>query len=59
MPPPPVVSKRESEEEEVSPDVVEKVTVEFYSKHLGVLNDIFRETTLRFLGYLHTLVTEY
>lgn len=48
--------KRDSEEE-ASPDVVEKVTVEFYSKHLGVLNDIFRETIVRLLGYLETLIT--
>jgi hypothetical protein len=31
---------------------VEKVTVEYYTKHLGVLNDIFRETLVRFMGYL-------
>jgi hypothetical protein len=43
----------------VSVDVVEKITVEYYTKHLGVLNDIFRETIMRFLGYLETLVTEY
>lgn len=53
-----VLSKRDSEEES-SPEVVEKVTVEFYSKHLGVLNDIFRETIVRLLGYMETLVAEY
>ena len=56
---PAVLPKRESEEEEISPDVVEKVTVEYYTKHLGVLNDIFRETIMRFLGYLETLISEY
>lgn len=51
--------KKESEEEDISPDVVEKVTVEYYTKHLGVLNDIFRETIMRFLGYIETLISEY
>lgn len=36
---PPAIQKRGSEEEEeVSLDVVDKVSVEFYIKHLGVLN---------------------
>lgn len=40
---PPLIQKRGSEEEvEVSLDVVDKVSVEFYIKHLGVLNEIFK-----------------
>lgn len=43
----------------MSGEVVEKVSVEFYIKHLGLLNEIFRDTINRFLGYLNTLLTEY
>lgn len=39
--------------------MVEKVSVEYYARHVGTLNDIFRETVNRFLGYLLTLLTEY
>lgn len=39
--------------------VIEKVSVEFYVKHLAILNDIFKETVNRFMGYLETLITEY
>jgi hypothetical protein len=47
------------ENEITSGDIVEKVSVEFYIKHLGLLNEIFRDTINRFLGYLNTLLSEY
>ena len=46
-------------EENVRAEVVEGVSVQFYIKHLNVLNQIFKETINRFLGYLLTLLTEY
>lgn len=39
--------------------VVEKITVIFYMKHLLSFNEIMKDTLDRFLGYLHTLVTEF
>jgi hypothetical protein len=54
------IEKKVSDDgEDVSMEVIEKVSVEFYIKHLALLNEIFKETINRFLGYLHTLVTEY
>ena len=46
-------------EENVRAEVVEGVSVQFYIKHLNVLNQIFKETINRFLGYLLTLLTQY
>ena len=55
-----VLEEGEGEEQgDICGDVVEKVSVEYYARHVSTLNDIFRETLTRFLGYLLTLITEY
>lgn len=58
-----VENSQKEEQKEDSPEkireYIDKVSVEFYTRHIKILNELFKESINRYMGYILTLVTQY